>query len=93
MSGSQILSCGKLQLLSESFRQIKKETPSCLTNFLTSSEEDSMVSRRIEHVLDKFYTSLTAACAAMPGVSFLVLLPMYLQYSVAVTQGIAKDPH
>ena len=94
MTGCQVLSCGKLQLLDESLNQIRKESNvcilSCITNFLVSSEEDSRVSRRIEPVLDEFCTSLSAACAARPDVSFVVAPPMYRQSPLWYREGLPE---
>ena len=65
MSGSQILSCQKLELLDEVLGRLRNETNvcilSCVTNFLTSSEEDSVVSKRIEPVLDQFAGAISDA--------------------------------
>ena len=81
--GSQILTCMKLELLDEVLGQLRKESNvcvvSCVTNFLTSSEEDAKVVRRIKPVLNEFTTILGAVCVANPQTSFLVSPPMYRQ--------------
>ena len=64
LSGAQVLSCQKIELLDEVLGRVRKESTicilSCITNFLTSSEEDSMVYKRIEPVLDEFLINVTA---------------------------------
>ena len=94
MSGCQVLSCGKLQLFAESLTQIRKESDvcivSCLTNFLAEADEDTMVSRRIEPVLDQFYQSLTSVCASMPSISLLVAPPMYRRSPLWYREGLPE---
>ena len=94
MSGAQFLQCGRLQLFEESLRSIRKESNvcivSCVTNFLTSSEEEPMVSRRIEPILEEFCSVLSDACASMPGVSFLVAPPMYRKSPVWYREGLPE---
>ena len=94
MSGCQVLSCQKLELLEEALGKIRKESNvcivSCVTNFLASSDEDSMISRRIEPVLDDFCTLLGAACVAQPQVAFLVAPPMYRQLPLWYREGLPE---
>ena len=63
MSGAQVLTCGRLEVLVESFKQIRKESTvcilSCVTNFLTRSEGSPTVILRIEPVLIDFLAKLT----------------------------------
>ena len=65
MSGTQFLYCQRLELLDEVLTKIRKESSvcivSCITNFLASSEEDPMVSKRVEPVIGEFGEAITAA--------------------------------
>ena len=94
MAGAQILQCGHLQLLEESLRAIRKESDvcivSCLTNFLTASEDDPMVSKRIEPVLDEFCSALFGASSALPGITFLIAPPMYRRSPVWYREGLPE---
>ena len=94
MAGAQILQCGHLQLLEESLRAIRKESDvcivSCLTNFLTASEDDPMVSKRIEPVLDEFCSALFGASSALPGITFLIAPPMYRRLPVWYREGLPE---
>ena len=54
LKGCQVLTCHKVQLLDEAVGQLRPESNvcllACITNFLISSEEDSMVSKRVAHL-------------------------------------------
>ena len=94
LSGAQVLSCQKIELLDEVLGRVRKESTicilSCITNFLTSSEEDSMVSKRIEPVLDEFLTIVTAACSSFPAMAFLLAPPMYRKSPVWYREGLPE---
>ena len=94
MSGSQILSCQKLEVLDEVLGRLRNESNvcilSCVTNFLTSSEEDSMVSKRIEPVLDEFAGAISDASVRRPDVFFLVAPPMYRSTPLWYREGLPE---
>ena len=94
LSGAQVLSCQKIELLDEVLGRVRKESTiciiSCITNFLTSSEEDSMVSKRIEPVLDEFLTILTSACSGLPAMAFLLAPPMYRKSPLWYREGLPE---
>ena len=94
MLGCQVLTCMKLELLEAALGQIRKESNvcivSCVTNFLASSEEDSVVSKRIEPVLDDFCTALGTACTANPAMFFLVSPPMYRHSPLWYREGLPE---
>lgn len=82
MSGCQLLPCGRLSVLSESLRSVRKDSTvvmlSCLTNFLTSSDEaGASVSFRVEPVLREVHESVCASANEQKEVYFLVAPPMY----------------
>ena len=94
MAGCQLLECYRLQLLDDVLGQVRPESNvcilSCVTNFLTSSLDDSMVSKRIEPVLEEFCAILSTACAARPEVSFLVSPPMYRTSPLWYREGLPE---
>ena len=94
MSGSQVLFCQKLPLLEDALGKIRKESSvcivACVTNFLTSSDDDSMVSKRVEPVLDEFVHHLTATCANAPDLTILVSPPMYRMAPVWYREGLPE---
>ena len=94
MAGSQVLQCYRLQLLDEVLGQVRPESDvcilSCITNFLSSSEEDTMVSKRIEPVFEEFCAILSNVCATKPGVSFLISPPMYRTTPLWYREGLPE---
>ena len=82
MSGCQLLQCGRFALLSETIRNIREETTvilvSCLTNFLTGSEEaGSSVPFRIEPILREAHQIITKFALEKPEVGWIIAPPMY----------------
>ena len=94
MSGSQFLACPRLQLLEDVLGKVRKESDiciiSCVTNFLTSSEEDSMVSKRVEPVVEEFAGTLANFASKFPAVSILVSPPMYRKSPVWYREGLPE---
>ena len=81
MSGSQLLPCGHLAVLAETLRAIREESNvvvvSCLTNFLTQSEEAGSVTFRIDPVLREAHQVICDFAVNHAEVSFIVAPPMY----------------
>ena len=81
MTSAQILHCGRLEVLSESIKQIPAESNicvfSCVTNFLTSSAGSSNVSLRVEPILMEFLAKVESLQTSRPDVRCLVCPPMY----------------
>ena len=94
MSGSQFLACPRLQLLEDVLGTVRKESDiciiSCVTNFLTSSEEDSMVSKRVEPVVEEFAGTLANFASKFPAISILVSPPMYRKSPVWYREGLPE---
>ena len=94
MASSQFLFCQKLPLLEDALGKIRKESTvcivACVTNFLTASDDDSMVSKRIEPVLDEFVHHLSAACTSAPDLSILVSPPMYRKSPLWYCDGLPE---
>ena len=92
--GCQVITCLRFELLEEALTQIRKESStcivSCVTNFLASSEDDPVVLKRIEPVLDEFSTHLGAFCTANPAVTLLVAPPMYRQSPLWYREGLPE---
>ena len=92
VKASQLLTCGRLQVFSESIRQIRKETTvcivSCVTNFLTASDGASTVSLRVEPVLTSFRDQLLEA--ASTGRIFLICPPMYRLSPLWYREGLPE---
>ena len=81
MSGAQVLTCGRLEVLAESLKQIRQESNvclfSCVTNFLTRSEGSPTIVLRVEPVLIDFLAKLEVLCNERPDMKVLVCPPMY----------------
>ena len=64
MSGCQVLYCQKFELLDEVLSRVRDTSDvcivACITNFLTASEEDPMVSKRVEPVIELFLCSYSS---------------------------------
>ena len=98
MTGAQSLSCGRLEVLAESLKQVRKESNvvvfSCVTNFLTRSEGSSTVTLRVEPVLIDFLAKVEAFCSERPELRCLVCPPMYrsepLWYRDSLPQILTK---
>ena len=94
MSSCQVLECHKPELFDEVLAKLRRETTiciiSCVTNFLTASDDDPMVSKRIEPVLDDFVGALSQASASLPDVSFFVAPPMYRRSPLWYREGLPE---
>ena len=94
MANTQVLSCQRLQLLDDVLGNVRKESNvcvlSCVTNFLTSSEEDPMVSKRVEPVLEEFASVVVAFCTAAPSLTVLVAPPMYRTSPLWYREGLPE---
>ena len=94
MSTCQFLTCHKVQLLEAALGQVRPESNACLlacvSNFLTDSDEDPVVSKRIEPVLDEFSSALRNFCSAHPDVAYLVSPPMYRKTPLWYREGLPE---
>jgi len=68
---AQVLLCNRIELFDESLGKLEEKITvcilACITNFLTSSEEDDNISKRIEPVLSSFVASVKKAAEASPS--------------------------
>ena len=82
MSSCQVLPCGRMSALAETFKTVRSESSvaiiACLTNFLTSSDEaGSSVCFRIDPVLREALSIINDAAASFPDRYIIVSPPMY----------------
>ena len=95
MSGAQHLTCGRLEVLSESLTAMKKESNvlivACITNFLTSSSDvNSSVSLRVEPVFQDFLRKVLDHSTARPDIKILVCPPMYRRQPIWYREGLPE---
>ena len=95
MSGAQVIPCGRLDLLSESLKQVRQESNvvilSCVTNFITSSIESmSSISIRVEPILRQLGTVLGEHAGAHPETLFLISPPMYRSFPIWYRDGVSE---
>ena len=84
MQEAQLLVCTRREVFQQSLRSIRAETNvvvlSCITNFLTSSEDtSSTLAFRIDPVLTDFFSTIESCCQLHPSRRYLVCPPMYRQ--------------
>ena len=81
LSDAQVLSCSRLEVLPDALRSVRASSTiliiSCLTNYLTSSEESSSTSDRASTVITEFRQYLDAFCTARPSTLIAVSPPMF----------------
>ena len=95
MSGCQLLPCGRAALLSEALHAVREESNvvlvSCLTNFLTSSDDTgSPVLLRIEPILRDAHQVISGFALEKPEVFFLVSPPMYRHSPLWYRDGLPE---
>ena len=92
---AQVVQCGRFEVFSQSLTSIKPEVTicviSCLTNFLTSSEDTSAsVAHRVGPVLDDVFTKVAEECVSNPGRRYLVCPPMYRRTPLWYRDGLPE---
>ena len=95
MSTTHVLLCNRLDVLASSLRNVKRDSTvcvlSCITNFLTSSEDvASTISHRVDPVLDDFFSKIVAECESYPDRYYLVAPPMYRQSPTWYRDGLPE---
>ena len=90
LSDAQVLSCTRLEVLPDALRSVRTSSNivilSCLTNYLTSSEESSSVSGRVEPLLTDFRQHVDAFCLARPTTMVAIAPPMPYWYNSALPE-------
>ena len=95
MSGAQVIPCGKASLLAEAMRSVRKESNvvllSCITNFLTSTEEaGSSISFRVEPVLHEVFQLIAEAAQGFKDHFVIVAPPMYRHSPLWYRDGLPE---
>lgn len=95
MLNSQLLPCTKAQIFSECLGSVREESNvcliSCITNFLTSSvEESSTLGLRVDPVLQEFFSKIRESCAEFPDRAFLICPPMYRRSPIWYREGLPE---
>ena len=76
MSGSEVIPCGKLPILTEALKTVREESTICVVSCVSKSA-GSTVSPRIEPMLSDFCKALNLASGDRPDIIYLVSAPMY----------------
>ena len=91
---AQVILCNRLELFQESLGKLENKVNvcilACITNFLTSSEEDDNVSKRIEPVLSSFISSIKKVAEKSPSIRFLVSPPMFRKSPLWYRDGLPE---
>ena len=78
---AQVLSCSRIAVLPDALRSVRATSNvlilSCLTNYLTSSEESSTTSDRVSPIISEFKRCIEAFCLSRPSTLVAVAPPMY----------------
>ena len=95
MKGCQLLPCGRVALLAEALRSVREDSTvimlSCLTNFLTGSDEaGSSVSFRVDPVLRSVHEAINVTAEEKPSVFFIVAPPMYRRSPLWYRDGLPE---
>ena len=85
--------CNRREILPQSLRSVRSISNvcllSCITNFLTSSEESSStLSIRIDPVLPEFFSAIRSACLETPSRRYLACPPMYRRFPLWYRDGL-----
>ena len=94
MREAQVLVCTRRETFQQSLRSIRKESNvcvvSCVSNFLTASDDSSeTLSIRVDPVLEDF-SSIITSCQANPERRYLVSPPMYRQFPLWYRDGLPE---
>ena len=94
LKSAQILSCGSLTIFVETLRQVKTVSNlcivSCLTDFLASADGPSIVSHRVEPVLQDIRSVLLEIAFDNPNRHYTISPPMYRTSPVWYREGLPE---
>ena len=94
MSSAQVLSCGKLSLLSGILETVRAESDvcviACVTNFITNTASVSSVSLRLDAVLPGFFSKIFDFCRTRRDLPVFVCPPMYRTTPVWYRESLAQ---
>ena len=95
MSSAQVLVCGRREIFAQSLRSVKRETTvcvvSCVSNFLTSSDDTtSTISLRVDPIFDEVFSAVLVECETFPSRHYLLCPPMYRQSPLWYRDNLAE---
>ena len=94
LKSAQVLQCGNLAIFPESLGKIRPESSmviiACLTNFLTSVDGPSVVSQRVEPVIQEIRAVLLDFCSSDETRSIFLSPPMYRASPVWYREGLPE---
>jgi len=95
LARTQILSCGKVSLLSEAITEVNDDVDACIitciSNFICDAPPgSSSVSVRIDSVIEDFRRLLHVACSENASRHYLVFPPMYRQAPLWYRDGLGE---
>lgn len=81
LASSQVISCGRIQVLAEALKRVRTESNvciiSCVTNFICDATGSGEVGPRVEPVIKEFRRIVTESCADNLSRKFCVCPPMF----------------
>lgn len=94
LEASEVLLCTRRELFPQCLSKIRAESNvcvlSCITNFLTATEDSSSsISVRIDPTLESFFDKVSSECQAHPDRRYLISPPMYRKFPIWYRDGIA----
>ena len=95
MMSAQVLVCNRFEVFGTALRSVKEDVDvcvlSCLSNFLTSTEETSTtVSHRVSPILTEFLALVVSACEEHPDRKYLICPPMYRLTPLWYRDGLSQ---
>ena len=81
MSGCEVLPCGRFSVLAEALKSVRSESNvvllSCLTNFITMSEESGSIATRVVPIFQDVASLIGEEAGQYAGRFYLISPPMY----------------
>lgn len=95
LEASQVLLCTRREMFPQCLSKVRPETNvcviSCITNFLTDTEESSSsVSVRVDPLIESFFSKIVAECESNSARRYLISPPMYRRSPLWYRDGIAE---
>jgi len=94
LASTKFIPCTSSSVFDECLNRVSADCDvvlvSCITNFLTDSDEDSSAGKRVEPVIVEFRDLLTSFAQKLSGCSVLVAPPMYRTHPVWYRDGLPE---
>ena len=94
ISAAQLISCGHLENLPDSLKSVRVESNvclvSCLTGLIASSEGPSVISQRVQPLLQDVRDALQAECELNPTREYFIAPPMYRTNPIWYREGLPE---